>query len=491
MEKSSQSLSPKVSEDERSITLTVSDGEIGAEHRTQQSEQADGLHSSTNAEPADCPSLAIAATAQVSEPLASTSQIEEPATGPTQSLNAETGQEPDQTHAIGGDASADTAHTLNRSGRNTKFILFWLALVLAIIGSSVRYFETSDVAGKSAEEISSMAWAEYLQTGGSEPRRAIRLFQLAVDRGDPEGYAGLGFIAQVLGQTARSRYYFERGVASGSASSMHRLASELESTFIAPNSNMAKRVMQLYGAAARQSYGPSLLRLMDIHLNGTYGPIDTRKSFECAKRAAELGEWSAQSRAGHCYFLGCGVKQDLTKAFHWLKLAYEQGDTSACKELGDLYLYGWGVTPDFNKAKECYEAGAADFRPGCLIQLGWIYEHGLGVERDLQEARKHYARSRDELLAEYHKARLIKYHSSDTQRAERILAAVKGLLINDFQSTLDPELAYTVGQMYEHGDGVQQDASEARLWYQRSALGNWPAALKQLNIKSPGIRHRD
>ena len=73
---------------------------------------------------------------------------------------------------------------------------------------------------------------------------------------------------------------------------------------------------------------------------GYYEKKDFKKAVEWYRKAAEMGDASAQLNLGFCYDNGEGVEQDKKEAVKWYRKAAENGDEDAKKALerleGDL-----------------------------------------------------------------------------------------------------------------------------------------------------------
>jgi hypothetical protein len=68
------------------------------------------------------------------------------------------------------------------------------------------------------------------------------------------------------------------------------------------------------------------------------------------RKAAELGNASAQNHLGICYYNGKFIEQDYSEAFSWFNKAFENGEEKAFYNLGICYGYGDGVEVDVDKA---------------------------------------------------------------------------------------------------------------------------------------------
>lgn len=96
------------------------------------------------------------------------------------------------------------------------------------------------------------------------------------------------------------------------------------------------------------------------------------------------------------YYNGEGVSKDLTQAAYWYRKAAEGGNFKAQTNLGLLYANGEGVPKDTTQAVYWYRKAAEDGNILAQYFLGSMYENGVGVSKDLTEARKWYKMAADQ-----------------------------------------------------------------------------------------------
>lgn len=68
------------------------------------------------------------------------------------------------------------------------------------------------------------------------------------------------------------------------------------------------------------------------------------------RKAAELGNASAQNHLGICYYNGEYIEQDYGEAFSWFNKAFKNGEQHALYNLGICYSCGHGVEVDVDQA---------------------------------------------------------------------------------------------------------------------------------------------
>ena len=141
---------------------------------------------------------------------------------------------------------------------------------------------------------------------------------------------------------------------------------------------------------------------------------------------AEAGDAEAQFQLGQMYALGHGFKQNFNSALEWYEKAAAQGNAKARTALGLLYYYGAGVEQNIDKAGEWFEKAAAQDNAIAQRTLGFI-------------------------------AYLAKDYAQAKQWNEQ--AAAQGYA---------PAMS-NIGNLYTAGEGVTQDFTEARRWYEKGA----------------------
>jgi len=110
-------------------------------------------------------------------------------------------------------------------------------------------------------------------------------------------------------------------------------------------------------------------------------PKDYDEAAKWFRKAAELGNPTAQSQLGSCYFHGLGVSQDTDEGVKWFRKAAEQKDAVAQAVLYRCYRDGMGVPQDqteadrwFELAKEqMYKANAKLAPTSPRVVERWLY----------------------------------------------------------------------------------------------------------------------
>lgn len=122
---------------------------------------------------------------------------------------------------------------------------------------------------------------------------------------------------------------YRRAADMGHASSQYALGCLLQES--AP-----EEVNDLWLSATEKNYAPAMFALGYAYKNGLGVKPDEKKSTQMYKRAAELGDPSAQMFYGMHLHIGIGTKKDDAEADKWLTLAAKAGKEDAIKFLTQM-----------------------------------------------------------------------------------------------------------------------------------------------------------
>lgn len=109
-----------------------------------------------------------------------------------------------------------------------------------------------------------------------------------------------------------------------------------------------------------------------LYLRGEVVPKDVNKYIELTKKAADMGDFSAQYNLGQDYFYGDIIPKNDDMAFEYTKKATEsEYSREAWKNLGIFYWNGVGTEKSFSKAMHAlFEAWRRDSKEGTSIYHG-------------------------------------------------------------------------------------------------------------------------
>ena len=349
-----------------------------------------------------------------------------------------------------------------------------------------------------------------------EYEKAFELYQQAASLGSADAVAKLGcfyiydkFVNVVKwdkGNYDKGIAFFKKAAEQGSAMGQYELA------MCYKNDAKWKESLELLYKAAEQGYGDAQDRLGYIfssdpesHSFGIKKNCD--KAIEWFTKAAMQGNTSALKHLGEMYEEGYSnvslweidISSDDTsreddekrtrnpyKAFEWYYKAAELGDKEAQVKVGDMYYDGRGVIQNISKAAEWYQKVAeipiardySDFETisnlrECItahVKLGNMYLKGEGVFKDYNKAFSLFNKAaeldEDDSTVKVIIANMYHYGWGVTQNYEKAYELYKKVIDSDELESgcVDPDIreaTYQLGVMYENGEGVKQDATEA------------------------------
>jgi serine/threonine-protein kinase len=189
-------------------------------------------------------------------------------------------------------------------------------------GGTAKQQTTVTVAVETAGELFEEAVAA---RKAQQPSKAVTLFQLAANRGEPRAMLELGKVYRsgdgVAKDVKQSVSWFEKAANAGNPSGM------------------------LYMGA--------------MYAMGEGVPRDDRQAVSWYSKAAAAGNIAGMDALGQIYLSGRGVPKDYTEAVRWFRQAAAGGNPAGMFHLGQMYEKGWGFQRDPNQALSYYRKAAA------------------------------------------------------------------------------------------------------------------------------------
>lgn len=202
----------------------------------------------------------------------------------------------------------------------------------------------------------------------------------------------------------------------------------------------------------------------------------SKPDYRCASQwASSVADRNGRAAddLGWMYEYGHGVQTDYGQALKWYKRAVALGETDAYDDIGNMYYYGHvGTTHDYVQARAWFAQGAAYGDDRAEYDLGELYDDARGVDhRDMDLAAHWYKLSADqgntnamEGLADiyYDKAG----YAEDHARTGDVQAfyAQSFALFKQAADLGEAYAEYSVGFMYEKGQGTTRDYAQALKW---------------------------
>ena len=207
--------------------------------------------------------------------------------------------------------------------------------------------------------------------------------------------------------------------------------------------------------AAKEGNAEAQFTLGEMYYAGKGVTQDYTEAYKWYRKAAEQGHKHAQISLGVLYYEGEGVTQDYAETVKWLLLAAEQGHAYAQACLALMYHNGNGVAQDHAEAAKWYRQAAEQGNAEAQFNLGYLYYVGKGVTQDYAEAVKWFHKAAEQDRAYAQDDLGFMYNTNNT------FLLVIGKVDVAAQSML--------GQMYQYGEGVTKDLTQAAHWYRIAA----------------------
>jgi TPR repeat protein len=245
---------------------------------------------------------------------------------------------------------------------------------------------------------------------------------------------------------------------------------------------------------------------------------DERKAFKLFHQSAKQGTLpEACLQVGMCYEVGLGVGQNVPKSLKYYRKAADGGHVEAMYRLGS-YLMNHRRAEVMDKEGEYYIRQAARANHvKALHELGLALVKGAFTEQEKIGAFKMFEKAAElgYAPAQFEIAQCFEYGWIGCDQCEQesltwyLASATQGygpaelalsrwykgghdtvLAANDAKAfdyamkAADkgiPEAEYLVGVFYETGSGVQQNYTEAKRWYMRSASQSYHKAVSRLS----------
>ncbi|MDR1678270.1 MAG: sel1 repeat family protein [Prevotellaceae bacterium] len=218
-------------------------------------------------------------------------------------------------------------------------------------------------------------------------------------------------------------------------------------------------------------------KLGAFYVSGVQGvPIDNVEAVKWLRKSADQNYAGAQYLLGLCYEEGTGVNLDYTQAVYWLEKAAEQNHAKAAYSLGLMYNNGEGIIQSYTEAIKWYMKAAEQGHTNAMNNIGSKYFNGQGVEQNFAEAEKWFikALSVEKLQIALDNITLLYkqrgYAASKFNEELKEKYENEDVNLESLRASTNPEDMFHLGVIYQLGfNGVSQDLSEAKKWYEAAA----------------------
>ena len=179
------------------------------------------------------------------------------------------------------------------------------------------------------------------------------------------------------------------------------------------------------------------------------------------RAASAEGDAKAETNIGWMYVRGEGVNQNYKQAADWLRKAADGGEADAEVGIGILSINGLGVPRDYPGAMAWFNKASVKGNPGGEDWIGFLCENGLGVTQNYGEAVRWYRKAAESTVS-VEDAVVVGHGRAEDLTAQTAKAQTD------------------LGNMYQYGEGVAQDYTQALHWYGKAAELQYPFAEERL-----------
>jgi TPR repeat protein len=213
--------------------------------------------------------------------------------------------------------------------------------------------------------------------------------------------------------------------------------------------------LQDHLAKARSGNVESMWCAGAIHL---YHQKRVNDALPWLERAANAGHMRAPLVLGILYEKGEGVPENHALAAQWYQKGMDNGNAAAIRRLSEMYRLGMGVPHDEKKARELLALAE---------QRG---DKAAPKFREKQESDRLSPKPGQDIKAEAYRS----YKQKQFEKAAKLYQQCANMGDDDCQLAL--------GVMYEFGEGVPKNDSQAVAWYRKAAEQGNPIGQKTLGL---------
>lgn len=180
--------------------------------------------------------------------------------------------------------------------------------------------------------------------------------------------------------------------------------------------------------AAEQGHTSAMVNLYSYYIDEYYeDEMNQEEAFQWLRKAADLGNSTAQYKLGCCYMNGEGVQENKVEGAKWYRKAADQNDREAQFQLAIYYDF---EEEDYETAFGWYKKAADNGHILGAYEIAWEWKNKANYKRAMEYFR---------IVAD-----------SDEDEAPNDTAMLE------------------IGLLYYYGHGVEKDEYEALLWFKKS-----------------------
>lgn len=196
--------------------------------------------------------------------------------------------------------------------------------------------------------------------------------------------------------------------------------------------------------------------------------------------SAEAGDADAMTFLGVMYLRGReGLPEDAAQAMAWFEKAAGAGDNRGAYNLGICHKAGVAGEPNPAEAYTWFLAAAERGMADAQEEIGFAHMLGRGAPRDLDAAEAWFAKAANQgsANAAMQVGNVISVRAQETGDSGRMAEAVDWF--RKAAEAGETSAQYNLAVLYNNGDDVPEDFTEAGYWYERAARnGSAPAQFR-------------
>lgn len=319
--------------------------------------------------------------------------------------------------------------------------------------------------------------------------KAMNCFRKAETMEIPEAYYFLGLAyyeakGVVSPNIQKAEEYFRKAAEAGYSDAIKAIA---ELYMQSGQENGYEKAIEYLKTIAEGEHADiayeGLMRIAVEQMNAQdYDDPQNSELYQKALRFETSGKEAGMTESLSKAFLDRGINlyniEKYESAIAPLLLAAQMGESEAATHLGDLYFYGYGVDTDYEQSYYWFSKAAQSNNAYAQYSIAFMYIKGLFVEKDDTQVIKWMKLAAENGYTEAQKNMGEYYYYGSFGCRRDMKEAIKWYEMG--AKSNEPTCVFTLGLIYEEGDGVQKNILKAADWYQKGAQAGIPSCLYNL-----------
>lgn len=319
--------------------------------------------------------------------------------------------------------------------------------------------------------------------------KAMNCFRKAETMEIPEAYYFLGLAyyeakGVVSPNIQKAEEYFRKAAEAGYSDAIKAIA---ELYMQSGQENGYEKAIEYLKTIAEGEHADiayeGLMRIAVEQMNAQdYDDPQNSELYQKALRFETSGKEAGMTESLNKAFLDRGINlyniEKYESAIAPLLLAAQMGESEAATHLGDLYFYGHGVDTDYEQSYYWFAKAAQSNNAYAQYSIAFMYIKGQFVEKDDTQVIKWMKLAAENGYTEAQKNMGEYYYYGSFGCRRDMKEAIKWYEMG--AKSNEPTCVFTLGLIYEEGDGVQKNILKAADWYQKGAQAGIPSCLYNL-----------